>query len=388
MDENARRDIIAEGGAKKFFGTIGSTFKKREKDKAIAEGSPVMAPVVPGSPVVHAVDEVATGKVSHHPTFGCAPAIIARRHSNPLVSPDGAITGLNDDRFKLNPSAASIGIPQLQLQPSNRPIGYTWTVKRWAKSSTEGWAAHLVAAAAHGLELINSIHSVGDDEVVFEWVKAKAPAGRDRAVTMAVPRTTTMMSGLTDDSPPERSSMSAMLRPSSRPASTRRASGPITLSPHKNGSATASPNLAPTSSLSPHVGPVPDDASAMSHTADEDSDPEDSETPWTCSVWVKRTEQRIFLATLTPAPHHPKVVGQLKIPMKLESVSLADLQVGSKAANKVAAGDKEKAREEIRSKVLKEVCISEESLKDVVCVTALWLVAREGWGGLGKRRKM
>jgi hypothetical protein len=149
--------------------------------------------------------------------------------------------------------------------------------------------------------------------------------------------------------------------------------------------------------LSPHAGPIPDDASATYHTADEndDSDPEDSETPWTCSVWVKRTEQRIFLATLTPAPHHPKVVGQLKIPMKLESVSLADLKVGSKAPGRTshaagaasAAADKEKAREEIRSRVQQEVCISEESLKDVVCVTALWLVAREAWGGLGKRRK-
>jgi hypothetical protein len=45
------------------------------------------------------------------------------------------------------------------------------------------------------------------------------------------------------------------------------------------------------------------------------------------------------------------------------------------------------ADEEVLDRVKRELCLSEESVKDVVCVTALWLVAREGWNGLGKVKR-
>lgn len=31
--------------------------------------------------------------------------------------------------------------------------------------------------------------------------------------------------------------------------------------------------------------------------------------------------------------------------------------------------------------------LSPDQLKDVVCSTAMYLLAREGWGGLGKKKK-
>jgi hypothetical protein len=111
-------------------------------------------------------------------------------------------------------------------------------------------------------------------------------------------------------------------------------------------------------------------------TAEEDSDPEDSETPWTCSVWVKKTGQRQLLGTLTPAPHHPKVIAQLKIPRSLDSVSLTETKPTNTAA-----------QAEMASRVKSEVCLTEENLKDVVCVTAMWLVAREEFGGLGRKKR-
>ena len=94
----------------------------------------------------------------------------------------------------------------------------------------------------------------------------------------------------------------------------------------------------------------------------DQSDPEDSETPWTCTLWVTpigdatpngRTSIsegshqvpsstqttpsksrnlpgggiKLKLATLTPAPHHPKVVSQLKMPFPLPGVSITKMEL-------------------------------------------------------------
>lgn len=395
LDAKLRTDIISDTGAKKFFGKFGQTFKRKDKEKlSVPDAAPNPSVGIPASPKLGASGD--NGHAFGPPTFGCAPTVIARRHSNPTISPDGAITGIVEPN---NASLASVGM-SISLQPSIRPIGYTWTVKRWAKSNTEGWAAHLVAAAAQGLEMINSLNGDGDDEVVFEWVKmrgdiprqrrgsdGKSPTPtsgkRDRGISMLSPNLgqngrASAPSSEMGDSPPERAPLSLFPpRSCSRPNSVRRASGPGSINDRVP---------TPTPSINGVNGGAPDDASQTYHTADEDSDPEDSETPWVCSLWVKRTNQRQMLATLTPAPHHPKVVGQLKIPMKLESVTLADLRgQGEKKIEPMTKGII--GAEEMRKKVEKEVCLGEEGLKDVVCVTAMWLVAREGWGGLGKRRK-
>lgn len=93
----------------------------------------------------------------------------------------------------------------------------------------------------------------------------------------------------------------------------------------------------------------------------EDSDPEDSETPWTCHL-VLGPQTRIPIGTLSPAPHHPKLVGQLAIPFPLPDLSASGL--GSDAAG-----------------------LTREELKDIISVTCLHLVVRESFGGLGKKRK-
>jgi hypothetical protein len=108
---------------------------------------------------------------------------------------------------------------------------------------------------------------------------------------------------------------------------------------------------------------------AASSVADDDvgsdgegSDPEDSETPWTCHL-VLGPETRIPIASLAPAPHHPKLVGQLAIPFPLPDLSASAL--GADGAG-----------------------LTREELKDIVCVTCFFLTIRESWNGLGlKRRK-
>jgi hypothetical protein len=136
-----------------------------------------------------------------------------------------------------------------------------------------------------------------------------------------------------------------------------------------------------------------EDTASTIHTQTEDegdggydSDPEDSETPWTCSVWVKKTNQRQLLATLTPAPHHPKVIGQLKVPVGLRAIPLC--QITTRPTATVVTEDKKQRQNEAEKRIREEVCISEEGLKDIICVSAMWLVAREEWGGLGRKKKV
>ncbi|KAJ1019938.1 hypothetical protein NDA16_004219 [Ustilago loliicola] len=94
-------------------------------------------------------------------------------------------------------------------------------------------------------------------------------------------------------------------------------------------------------------------------TGDE-SDPEDSETPWNCHLVLGPTT-RIPLGTLSPAPHHPKLVGQLAVPFPLPDLSSTGL--GPDGAG-----------------------LTREELKDVIIVTCLHLIVRESFGGLARRR--
>ncbi|CAD6956300.1 unnamed protein product [Tilletia laevis] len=91
---------------------------------------------------------------------------------------------------------------------------------------------------------------------------------------------------------------------------------------------------------------------------EELSDQEDSERPWMCHL-VLSPSVRIPLGTLAPAPYHPKIVAQLAIPAPLPDLRQSGLGPGARG-------------------------ISREELKDVVSVTAMHLVVREGFGGIGK----
>ncbi len=64
--------------------------------------------------------------------------------------------------------------------------------------------------------------------------------------------------------------------------------------------------------------------------------------------------------------------------MGLDSVALTD----------VRGKDGVLQQQEMVSRVKEEVALTEENLKDVVCVTAMWLVAREEFGGIGRKKKV
>lgn len=107
-----------------------------------------------------------------------------------------------------------------------------------------------------------------------------------------------------------------------------------------------------------------------------ESDPEDSERPWTCHLVQSPSGfgapsplasrgpniRRLHLGTLIPAPHHPKLVGTLSVPFNLSPVALGTPQAGGTWG----------AREGL----------SVEEMKDCLSVSCLWVVVREGLGGL------
>ena len=154
----------------------------------------------------------------------------------------------------------------------------------------------------------------------------------------------------------------------------------------------------------------------------EDSDPEDSETPWVCTLKINRTVPsfsmssdfssrsrkgsgakevlKLKVGTLSPMPHHPKVVAMLKVPFPLPDVEVERLNLrrrvpGSipgqggvnelgEARRPLSTSQDPTSSESNQADVYKGLEFSAEELKDIVCSTALWLIVRQGTGGVGR----
>lgn len=108
-------------------------------------------------------------------------------------------------------------------------------------------------------------------------------------------------------------------------------------------------------------GSIDHGSSVSGGVEEEDSDPEDSETKWACHLVLGPTT-RIPIGSLAPTPHHPKLVAQLTVPYPLPDLSQSGL--GADGAG-----------------------LTREELKDIISVTALFVIIREAFGGLAKRRK-
>jgi len=148
----------------------------------------------------------------------------------------------------------------------------------------------------------------------------------------------------------------------------------------------------------------------------EESDPEDSETPWVCTLKIKRTVPsfstsngrpiqarkdsgeevlKLKVGTLSPMPHHPKVVAMLKVPFPLPDVEIERLNLRRRVLGSIPGqgGVNELGETRLPSFTPSEsnqedkrrgLELSAEELKDIVCSTALWLIVRQGTGGVGR----
>ena len=143
----------------------------------------------------------------------------------------------------------------------------------------------------------------------------------------------------------------------------------------------------------------------------EDSDPEDSETPWICTLKLRRGASsgaggglfspptaegqthppilqtqvlRIKVGTLSPTPHHPKVVAMLKVPFPLPDVEVERMGVVKRRGLNIGGSFHPQNPDTNQDSPYNGLVLTAEEIKDVVCSTGLWLVVREGFGGVGR----
>lgn len=371
-------------------------------------------------------------------------------------------------------------------QLNGRPNSYVWVMRRWAKEkqpagSQDGILKGLVNVA-QGLQQNAGVGArkekdkdvLADVEVRFEWSRGKSmskekarPAGAgagaasrrvsDQSATLRLP-------SIDDDS---RSMNSSSKNPSRTSLVQHQqhagASGSGAMEPTVPSASISSRRHSThnTGDISQQIV-VPDatPGAAAPPPADdgEESDAEDSETPWTCTLQifpahlpplteaeakerhnsvfcapppsssssspkpVRDGRLRIRLAVLVPTPHHPKIIGQFKMPFPLPDVAItpyaslsvpnaphsfdssgtssragrfdvAAAGVGARALPRTIGPDgvlrlmSDSGNGEMEINVAQEILFTAEDIKDVVSSTGLWLVVREGFGGLGRTKR-
>ncbi|KIY52255.1 hypothetical protein FISHEDRAFT_56011 [Fistulina hepatica ATCC 64428] len=126
-----------------------------------------------------------------------------------------------------------------------------------------------------------------------------------------------------------------------------------------------------------------------------ESDPEDSETPWVCVLRVRDASNaaaapiKVRVATLSPTPHHPKVVAMQKIVYPLPRVEMGPRSRWVEEEPRVRFEDEPRLSGDDGQQAAPcaAVVLTPEELKDMICCTALWVVVREGFGGITKERR-
>ena len=424
----------ASTGARKLFGKM---FKKKETPMP-------SSPTTPRSPV---------------PPLESTPRAPGKRSSlllNPPLSatshafPDAPSSATHNTILGIQPTVRSPSPGQGFTTQKLRPTCYSWPVQKWLKGPPEGLASPVEHLVEVRLDWTRAPHSRRDGK------RALGRAKRDSIIHSNTPSTSSL--------PRKQASMSSHPpAPGSPRRSLERSASPARESLHSATTATTDDGSPPRDRYSRD-----DD--------DPDSDPEDSETPWTCHLVVRRlhphaharyasghTEEaagadvRVRVAAVVPAPHHPKVVSLLKIPFPLPDLIVSTrwtphgaqsvdvearkrvvtpsgvarpasevspmgtptqagiaggvgkiaasagnffsssgkgIRPGSSAGGRpgTSAGSNGSAGrlhgggggEHI---AVSGILLSAEEIKDAVCCTALWLVVREGFGGVGRVKR-
>jgi hypothetical protein len=199
----------------------------------------------------------------------------------PFPFPPGLVTG--ERSMAEMQRAAGARLPR-------GPAMYVWIVRKWLKPALLENGGSVFARFGNGGEARGGLSEI---EVRVEWKRGKAKksskkGGKDKDVS-------------------RRSSYSHISGEEEGKAKKRLSMISTSQSSHRGGTT---------------VGGESDD--------EDDSDPEDSETPWSCVLKVRRPKLkkekddgvRLKLGSLSPTPHHPKVVGMLKVPFPLPDVEL------------------------------------------------------------------
>ncbi|EIN05170.1 hypothetical protein PUNSTDRAFT_47009 [Punctularia strigosozonata HHB-11173 SS5] len=325
-----------------------------------------------------------------------------------------------------------LGIRPSLLAPTNPPVGrpsaYVWVVRRWLKGAPEGVLGGMIAQLDARRRERGPGGGGGEVELRFEWTKARQRASRasgrrrsvrrggseggERRASVALSSQSSLHGG--GEEAGATSAGAGGKTPRARAGGFARRSldrGSLSTQEHEHehdegGEAAAERTPRPASGFAPRE----DDG--------EESDPEDSETPWMCYLVLRRvypglglnlgsgsgsggagggggaggTEEQVKtrVASLSPTPHHPKVVAMLKVPFPLPDVDVERMGVRPRVVT--PAGVARPAVEEGGAAVGGAgggaggggVVLTAEEIKDVVSATGMWVVVREGIGGVGK----
>lgn len=328
----------------------------------------------------------------------------------------------------------AILIPSPPGQQTGRPTKYVWVLRKWAKEKTPGGDSLLRGITAgmnavavsfnnNSRDAAYDPNAVGDVELRFEWVRGSSASKKrehrkERSVSR---RTSDGEPGHEDDgvtsSNHSRTSL-AIPVDSTLPSTSAKTRSLHRLSKDETPSMILNDSHHPRSSSPQTLAESHDPA----HDVDdgEESDPEDSETPWTCTLHIHPSHTpsgspgspspssdgrvKLRLANLVPAPHHPKVIAQFKMPFPLPDIAIVPRNhhshqhltptLGSPMPSGAGArllprtlqtdGSIQHAQHQAKPN---EVLLTAEDIKDVVSSTGMWLIVREGFGGVGRTKR-
>lgn len=456
-------------GAKKFFGKL---FRRKD-------------PSIPG--VVEPSDSPVSSPLKTTLTLP-VPSSPVKRNSL-LLPPDQPQSPLPPRDVILQPSVLGVQptLNAISYPPRGRPTAYVWIVTKWLKGSPEG-----LLGGVKGI--FNGDKSIRDEpmgdlerqvEVRFEWTRVER-FGKRKARRAGTDGITLVGGGeknanwrnstaLTNSNNPsvnslhdkekkrKRSSVIESVQSGFGLTAKRSMESAGSRSPKRSGSIT-------TNTTTSETGGGDDEAHRSREGGAEESDPEDSEVPWTCTLYVTRkpanpplpsttntpsgsrfsqrsglqlsqnspgsptpvqeqhqslgiqsTQSQITptsygfpppqqiklkVATVSPTPHHPKVVSLLKIPFPLPDVEVSSVNVRKRVVTPVGIARPASSHSpttgngtgnlNIQSFSLNAgggkprdtgLVLTAEEIKDVVASTALWLVVREAMGGVGKDKR-
>lgn len=373
------------GGAKKLFNKM---FKKKE---ASSRHIPVVAQMV--APEVQELPTIPSSRQSHDIPSSSCQVVDAPPHFDDNLPPT-PLLGIS--------STVTLCPPVLGIQaslyppispPKGRPAKYVWVIRKWLKGTDSGLLNGMMGRlSANGRGDLTGA-SVPQVEVRFEWSrggkKAKERGRKSRADRRSPAQD------------PESGSVSrrgsAVMTSELEPLSLRSVPKSPSRSRDRQSGLDAAPASHRHSRFSHHSASSETSTSVGSsahRNSGDDSEPEDSETPWTCTLMLQRTSHprpmhcskeqkeqvvRLKVATLSPTPHHPKVVGLLKVPFPLPDIGVEHLAVYRRVVT--AQGVSRTATNS------GELMLTAEEIKDLISSTALWLVVREAFGGVGRERR-
>jgi hypothetical protein len=457
-------------GAKKFFGKL---FRRKDSPiPAVVEppDSPVSSPLKPSLNLP-------------------IPSSPAKRNS--MLLPDQALSPFLSKDVILQPAVLGIQptLDATSYPPHGRPTAYVWTVTKWLKGSPEGILGN-VKGIFQGDKSIRE-EPMGElerqVEVRFTWTRTeRGGKGKARRVgtdatgvtaglrvgggsknasrrnSAAMTSSNNSVNSLHDrEKKGKRSSVIEGVQSGFGLIPKRSMESTRSRSPKRPGSLTTNTTASETNEG--------DDEVSRSREDDGESDPEDSEVPWTCTVHVMRKstgglfspttntpsgsrfsqrsgQQRnanlsgsptpvqeqqqalglrstpsqttptqgppppqqikLKVATVSPTPHHPKVVSLLKIPFPLPDIEVTTVNVRKRIVTPAGiarpvepnspTGGNGTGSLNMQSFSLNGnggrprdtgLVLTAEEIKDIVASTALWLVVREGMGGVGRGRR-